>query len=85
MSTLLIIFIMLQAINAQNAGASGVIIYNNDAGQLTPAVHDSKLKIPVAGLSKDDGLQLLKILTSGNDIKLEIPKEQHSFALPTGG
>ncbi|KAJ2959470.1 hypothetical protein NQZ79_g5062 [Umbelopsis isabellina] len=74
-----------KAANAQNAGAAGVIIYNNEVGQLTPAVHDSKVKIPVAGLSREDGLQLLKILTSSSEIKVQIPKEQHSFALPTGG
>jgi hypothetical protein len=52
---------------------------------LTPAVHDSKVKIPVAGLSKDDGLKLLQILTSGEEVNLEIPTEQRSFSLPTAG
>jgi hypothetical protein len=62
-----------------------VLIYNNDVGILTPAAHDVKLKIPVVGLSKEDGLAILQMLSSPKKTIVETPQEHRSFDVPTAG
>ncbi|EIL93748.1 MULTISPECIES: PA domain-containing protein [Rhodanobacter] len=41
--------------NAQNAGATGVIIANNAAGAIIPAGEDASITIPVIGITQADG------------------------------
>ncbi|KAI9283082.1 peptidase S8/S53 domain-containing protein [Umbelopsis sp. AD052] len=74
-----------KALNAQAAGAIGVLIYNNEIGILTPAAHNVKLKIPVVGLSKEDGLAILKMLSNPEKATVETPQEHRSFDVPTAG
>ena len=48
-----------KAMNAQNAGASAVIIYNNEDGPpLKMTGDDARITIPVVGISQADGTQL---------------------------
>lgn len=51
-----------KALNAQNAGAVGVVIYNNTAGFLTPTVAGtSPITIPVVLTGQTDGQQIAAI------------------------
>lgn len=79
------VIISSKAINAQAAGAVGVLIYNNDIGLLTPAANDANLTIPVVGLAKDDGIAVLDLVNKSEQLKVETPAEHHSFSVPTGG
>ena len=45
----------IKAKNAQDAGASGVIVANNVAGAFTVGGSDPSIKITTIGISKDDG------------------------------
>ena len=55
-----------KAFNAQNAGAAGVVIYNNVAGGVTPnVVGDPPITIPVVAISAVDGNLLDTRLASG--------------------
>jgi len=53
-------FFVTKALNAQAAGAIGVIIYNRLPGRLFISATDPELKIPVAGISKEDGEVLVQ-------------------------
>ena len=55
-----------KTINAQNAGAVGVILYNNVAGQLNPSVAGSPpVTIPVVGITAADGALLDARIAAG--------------------
>ncbi|TMQ73318.1 MAG: peptidase S8 [Candidatus Eisenbacteria bacterium] len=55
-----------KAINAQNAGAVGVILYNNAGGQLNPSVAGSPpVTIPVVGITLADGVLLDSRIQAG--------------------
>jgi subtilisin family serine protease len=45
-----------KAINARNAGAAGVVIYNNEAGNFTGTLNTDGNWMPVISLSREDGL-----------------------------
>lgn len=47
-----------KAINAQNAGAVGVVIYNNAPGNFTGTLSDAGSWVPVISLAREDGLQV---------------------------
>jgi subtilisin family serine protease len=53
--------------NAQNAGAVGVVLYNNTAGVLTPAVSDPSFTpvIPVVSISAADGITISNRIGAG--------------------
>lgn len=48
-----------KAMNAQNAGAIGVILYNNVAGAIAPGGTDPSVTIPAAGITLADGQALI--------------------------
>jgi len=47
-----------KALNARDAGAAGVVIYNNEAGNFTGTLNTAGSWMPVVSLSREDGLQL---------------------------
>jgi subtilisin family serine protease len=55
-----------KALNAQNAGAAGVILYNNAAGAVNPSVVGSPaITIPVGGISQTEGHLINSRLAAG--------------------
>ncbi|ORX74870.1 subtilisin-like protein [Linderina pennispora] len=62
-----------KAVNAQAAGAVGVIIYNNVVGMFSPSVTDETVEIPLVLISKDDGAYAVSALTSGG-VRIKAPK-----------
>jgi subtilisin family serine protease len=67
-----------KALNAQQAGAIGVIIYSNIFGSITPGIDDPTVTIPVVGLTQA-GVQA--------DFKAQVVfnPDQAGFENPTGG
>lgn len=56
----------LKASNAQNAGAAGVVLYNNTAGFLTPTVAGTPaITIPVVAITAADGVVMDSRIASG--------------------
>lgn len=75
-------------VNAQKAGAIGVIIYNNNPGPVTPSVPDGAVKIDYGGISKEDGYNLfhyIKKKNNGTEVVAEFLKQDLSFPVPTAG
>ncbi|ORX63661.1 hypothetical protein DL89DRAFT_263230, partial [Linderina pennispora] len=54
-----------EGVHAQAAGATGVVIYNNVAGAISPSVTDTTVTIPVVGISLSDGQYIVSALTAG--------------------
>lgn len=74
-----------KAINAQNAGAAAVVLYNNVAGPLSPTVAGSPpVTIPVVAISAADGAILDARIAAG-PTTLTWGTEQGTFPNPTGG
>lgn len=48
----------VKAANAQAAGASAVVLYNNQPGGLNPTIAGSGVMIPVVGIAQADGLAI---------------------------
>ncbi|MFC0679945.1 S8 family serine peptidase [Lysobacter korlensis] len=75
----------LKALNAQNAGAIGVVIYNNLAGPLNPSVAGTPaITVPAVGISDTSGA-LLDARITGGGASLTWTAETGSFPSPTGG
>jgi hypothetical protein len=60
----------VKALNAQNAGATGVVLYNNAAGRVNPTVApptpaDPPITIPVVSITAADGLTLWTRISAG--------------------
>ena len=69
-----------KALNAQSAGAKGVLIYNNVDGDFAGSL-EVGLDIPVASISKEDGLWLKKMLKKKqNLIKTTFRTEEDTIA-----
>jgi hypothetical protein len=49
--------------NAQNAGAVGVVLVNNQAGVISPSGDDPSIKIPVLSVTQEDGTRLKAAVT----------------------
>jgi minor extracellular serine protease Vpr len=73
-----------KAMNAQNAGAAGVIIYNNVPGRFTPTVAPAPVTIPVVAVSDAEGVKIANLLRSGA-VNMTWTAEHGSFINPTGG
>ncbi|WLR50721.1 S8 family serine peptidase [Bacillus tianshenii] len=54
-----------KAINAENAGAKALLIYNNEKGAFQGLL-EGTFKIPVASLTKEEGKHLLQDISSGH-------------------
>ncbi len=72
-----------KAINAQNAGAKAVVLYDNQPGIINPTVEgDPAITIPVVMISQADGLQIHANLATGKSIRFIA--ETVSSDSPTG-
>ncbi|HEY4554975.1 MAG TPA: S8 family serine peptidase, partial [Lysobacter sp.] len=73
-----------KAINAQNAGAVGVVLYNNTAGTLNPTVAGTpSVNIPVAAITQADG-NLIDTRLAAGAVELTWGGTR-SFPNPSGG
>ncbi len=73
-----------KAINAQNAGAAGVIIYNNTDGFISMA-SDPAIKIPQLFLQKTDGDKLAAVLQQNETVTVNFDGSQVTAANPEAG
>jgi subtilisin family serine protease len=74
-----------KAFNAQSAGASAVVLYNNSAGRFSPTVAGSPpITIPVVAISDTEGVAINNAIASGAQT-LNWTSQTGSFANPTGG
>jgi len=72
-----------KALNAQNAGASAVILYNREAGRISPSVSgDTPITIPVLFITKADGEALNAQLDAGQIPTLIWTDQLKIFANP---
>ncbi|WP_167578647.1 S8 family serine peptidase [Jeotgalibacillus proteolyticus] len=73
-----------KAMNAEFAGAEGVIIYNNQDGVLNMA-SDPSITIPQLALSKADGERLASALSNGSTVKVNFNGETITVMNPQAG
>ena len=75
----------LKSLNAQIAGAIGVVLYNNLAGRFGPTVAGSPaITIPVVSVSGTEGVLINNRLASG-PVSMTWTATVGSFSIPTGG
>ncbi|MGD8201687.1 S8 family serine peptidase [Ornithinimicrobium sp. W1679] len=77
----------IKAVNAMDAGASGVIIYNNVAGAFSPTVAGTPaVTIPVVAITRADGIALYDDAAAGDGTtSITWSDEQVEATNPTGG
>ncbi|MFT8322086.1 MAG: S8 family serine peptidase [Bacillus sp. (in: firmicutes)] len=73
-----------KALNAQNAGAAGVIIFNNTDGFISMAT-DAKIVIPQLFLQKADGDKLAAAINKGEKVSLTFDGSSLKAANPEAG
>ncbi|MGK4044326.1 S8 family serine peptidase [Heyndrickxia oleronia] len=73
-----------KALNAQAAGAIGVIIYNNSDGIVNMAT-DAKITIPYLFMLKSDGDNIKAALAGGKKVTLDFKGEQQTITNPDAG
>ncbi|MDH7488984.1 MAG: S8 family serine peptidase [Anaerolineae bacterium] len=74
-----------KAYNAQQAGAVGVVLYNNTAGRFSPTVAGTPpIAIPVVAISDTEGVLINNRLAAG-PVYMTWTDEVGSFPNPTGG
>ncbi len=74
-----------KAMNAQNAGAVAVVIYNNAAGRFSPTVAGTPpITIPVVAISDAEGVLINNRLAAGA-VDMTWTDQTGSFSFPTGG
>lgn len=73
-----------KAINAQGAGAAGVIIYNNATGFVSMA-SDESIKIPYLFMLKSDGDELRVKLDKGVKVTIDFKGDKQTTQNPTAG
>lgn len=69
-----------KAIAAQNAGAKALIVVNNSLDSLDLGGGDTAVKIPVIGLSKADGDELIRVLTTESNIHTILENKNYIYA-----
>jgi minor extracellular serine protease Vpr len=75
-----------KALNAQNAGAIAVVLYNNSAGRFSPTVAGTPaITIPVVAISDTEGALISGRLTNAGDVTMTWTNEQLVALNPTGG
>ena len=75
----------IKAANAQDAGATGVVLYNNAAGFLSPTVEGPvAITIPVVMTTAAEG-QLIDTRLAGGPVDLTWTDDVASFVNPSGG
>jgi minor extracellular serine protease Vpr len=74
-----------KALNAQNAGAAAVVLYNNSAGRFSPTVAGTPpITIPVVAISDTEGVLINNRLAAG-PVDMTWTDEFGQFINPTGG
>ncbi|MDY0404604.1 S8 family serine peptidase [Virgibacillus sp. 179-BFC.A HS] len=73
-----------KALNAQKAGAEGVIIYNNTDGIVNMAT-DSAIVIPQLFMLKSDGDKLAAALKDGKSVSIDFTGEKANIQNPDAG
>ena len=74
-----------KALNAQSAGAAGVVLYNNAAGRISPTVAGSPaVAIPVVAVSASEGVLINSRLAAGA-VTMTWTDQKASFPSATGG
>lgn len=73
-----------KALNAQNAGAAGVFVYNNTDGMANMA-SDPAIEIPQLFLSKSDGELLAEALADGQNPTVSFHGDKTSIVNPDAG
>ena len=75
----------IKALNAQNAGAAAVILYNNVGGRFSPTVAGTPaITIPVVAVSDTEGVAINNAIAAGPQT-LNWTDQTGSFANPIGG
>jgi subtilisin family serine protease len=75
----------VKALNAMNAGAAAVVLYNNVPGRISPTVAGTPpITIPVVAISDTEGVLIDSRLAAG-PVTLTWTDETGSFVNPTGG
>jgi minor extracellular serine protease Vpr len=75
----------VKALNAQNAGATGVVLYNNAPGGFTPTVAGTPaITIPVVAVSDAQG-GIIDARLAGGALTMTWTADLASFPNPTGG
>lgn len=75
----------LKSLNAVNAGAIAVVLYNNVAGRFSPTVAGTPaITIPVVAISDTDGVLINNRLAAG-PVDLTWTEQTGTFVNPTGG
>ncbi|MGH8481280.1 MAG: S8 family serine peptidase [Nevskiaceae bacterium] len=75
----------IKALNAQNAGAAGVVLYNNAAGRVNPTVAGTPaITIPVVAITAADGALIDGRIAAGG-ATMTWTAVRGSFVNPTGG
>lgn len=73
-----------KALNAQNAGAAAVVLYNNVAGRFAPTVAGTPaITIPVVSISDSEGVLINNHIAAG-PVTLTWTDQRASFPNPTG-
>ncbi|KAI7862348.1 peptidase S8/S53 domain-containing protein [Spinellus fusiger] len=66
----------VKLINAQNAGATAVLFYNNAQDTIVPTILDDRAHIPYAGISLEDGQTLFNLTQRSPGTTVSFPKDQ---------
>ena len=75
----------MKATNAEAAGASAIVLYNNAAGALAPTVAGTPaITVPVVAITADQGATLSGLITGGTT-NLDWTSDYVSFPYGTGG
>lgn len=74
-----------KALNAQAAGAIGVIVHNNDASGFVSMQTDSAIEIPFMFILQEPGLEIREAYDAGETITTEFTGEFSTVESPTAG
>jgi lactocepin len=74
-----------KALNAQEAGAIGVIVHNNDGSGFISMASDSQITIPYVFILQDAGLAIKEAIEAGEFVTTEFTGEFSTVESPTAG
>ncbi|KAJ1865880.1 hypothetical protein LPJ55_006037, partial [Coemansia sp. RSA 990] len=74
-----------KAVFAQDAGAKGIVVYNNVGGSLEAPLVDETVKIPITIISKDDGENIADVASQGPTFVLASKDVYATFTNDKGG
>ncbi|CDS09870.1 hypothetical protein LRAMOSA02547 [Lichtheimia ramosa] len=71
-----------KAANLAKAGAIGALVYNAEGDVFTPST--TTAKVPVAGISNENGLKLVDLLKAGKSVKATFDHQVSTLPVSTG-